>query len=83
MRRTPVRVARGAGDVPEGWTVLSSAACPCCVGRVKLQVDLVQLLREESPGGVLIPIEDPSHAAQLRRALREWPLSDYVVVMPD
>jgi hypothetical protein len=53
------------------------------VGRIQLQVDLVRLVREERPRGVLIELRDQTHRHALRRSLGEWPLSDYVVVVPD
>jgi hypothetical protein len=83
MSRVPVRIAGDVSAVPAGWAVLRSGACPCCVGKIQLQVDLVRLIREARPPGVFIELPDPRHAQTLRRALREWPFSDYLVVMPD
>jgi hypothetical protein len=48
-----------------------------------MQVDLVRLVREDRPRGVLIELPDAVHRHALRRTLGEWPLSDYVVVLPD
>jgi hypothetical protein len=48
-----------------------------------MQVDLVRLVREDRPRGVLIELPDSAHRHALRRSLGEWPLSDYVVVLPD
>ena len=81
MTRVAVRVSiAGRGAAPEGWTVLRPGACPCCVGRVQLQVDLARLLRSERPKGVVIEIADPTHAVGVARALGEAPLSDSVCV---
>lgn len=83
MSRVPVRVTDGAGGAPAGWAILRPGACPCCVGRIQLQVDLVRLVREQRPAGVLIELPDPVHGQALRRSLREWPFCEYLVVMPD
>jgi hypothetical protein len=83
MSRVPVRIAADAAAAPVGWAVLRQGACPCCVGKVQLQVDLVRLVREDRPPGVFIELLDRLHAQTLRRSLREWPFSDYLVVMPD
>jgi hypothetical protein len=48
-----------------------------------MQVDLVRVVREERPRGVLIEMSEPSHRQALRRSLGEWPFADYVVVAPD
>lgn len=83
MSRVPVQVAGEPGEAPAGWEVLRPSACPCCVGRVQLQVDLVKLIREQRPPGVRIEIPEAAHRHALRRTLCEWPFSDYLVVMPD
>jgi len=83
MSRVPVRIAADAAAAPAGWAVLRQGACPCCVGKVQLQVDLVRLVREDRPPGVFIELPDRLHAQTLRRSLREWPFSDYLVVMPE
>ena len=83
MTRVPVRVVDDPSKAPAGWAVLRPSACPCCAGRMQLQVDLVRLVREERPRGVLIELRDQIHRHALRRSLGEWPLSDYVVVVPD
>ena len=81
MTRVAVRLSiAGRGAVPEGWIVLRPRACPCCVGRVQLQVDLARLLRSGRPKGVVIEIPDPAHAVGVARALREPPLGDSVRV---
>lgn len=78
-----MRLVGAAAELPQGWKRLRSGACPCCVGRVQMQVDLVRLVREDRPRGVLIELADAVHRHALRRSLAEWPLSDYVVVLPD
>lgn len=61
------------------WAVLEPLACPCCVGRVELQVGLVRLLRVHRPARVLVRLIDPAHQAAFERVLREWPLQQHVV----
>jgi hypothetical protein len=75
-----VRIVAGAVEVPDGWALLRPKACPCCVGRVQMQVDLARVLREARPRGVLIEMADAGHIPALRRTLAEWPLSDYVAL---
>lgn len=60
------------------WRALRPGACPCCVGRVELQVNLARLLREERPERVFVELPDPGHLAAFRKALGEWPLVQYV-----
>jgi hypothetical protein len=45
---------------------------------VQLQVALARLIREARPRGVLIEMREADHLPAMRRALGEWPLSDYV-----
>jgi hypothetical protein len=78
-----VRIVTGASVAPAGWALLRPSACPCCVGRVQLQVELVRLMREGRPRGVAIELADASHLPPLRRALGEWPLAQYVVLEAD
>ena len=83
MNRVPVRVV--AGPLPElsaGWFALKPRNCPCCVGRVELQVEIARLIRERRPQGVLIELADAGHQPALRRALTEWPLVQYVRLEP-
>ncbi len=81
--RVPVRVEAGPPpEVPAGWVALRPRHCPCCVGRVELQVQIARLLREQPPRGVLIELTDASHLPALRRALAEWPLAQYVRLEP-
>jgi hypothetical protein len=80
VSRVPVRVVVGSAAPAEGWAALRPRACPCCVGRVQLQVELARLLRNEAPRGVLIELVNASHLDAVRRALAERPLSDYVAL---
>ena len=45
-----------------------------------MQVELVRVIREQQPRGVVIEVPDPAHVPALRRALGEWPLSEQVVL---
>ena len=76
MNRVPVRV--GNGPPPPGWVALRTRACPCCAGRVELQVELARLIRAQRPQGVLVELPDAAHRPALLRALAEWPLAQYV-----
>jgi hypothetical protein len=79
VSRVPVKVAHAPGaDLPPGWVALKTRSCPCCTGRVEMQVALARLIREQRPRGVVIELADASHLASLRRALSEWPLSESV-----
>lgn len=84
MTRVPVRVtAAGTHSAPpEGWVALRPGACPCCVGRVALQVELVRLLRGPAPRGVLVEVPDAAHLPAFRRALAEWPLAQSLYLEP-
>jgi hypothetical protein len=62
------------------WAVLEPNACPCCVGRVELQVGLVRLLRAHRPARVLVRLVDPAHQAAFERVLSEWPLHQHIVL---
>ena len=80
MNRVPVRVA--SGPPPDGWIALRTRGCPCCVGRIEMQVELARLIRERRPQGVQIELADAGHRAGLLGALAEWPLTQYVRVEP-
>jgi G3E family GTPase len=56
-----------------------SAGCPCCTGRVVMQVSLARGLRETRAVRALVELGDPAHAATLARILGELPLSLSVV----
>jgi len=60
------------------WRALTPAACPCCVGRVELQVSLARLLRDEKPARVFVELPDATHLGAFRKALAEWPLAQYL-----
>jgi hypothetical protein len=76
VNRVPVRVENG--PPPPGWVALRTRACPCCTGRVELQVALARLIRTQRPQGVLIGLPDAAHRPALLRALAERPLAQYV-----
>ncbi|HJS36673.1 MAG TPA: hypothetical protein VJ789_00935 [Burkholderiales bacterium] len=80
MSKTPVRLVTATVEAPRGWAVLRPPACPCCVGRVQLQVELARLIREQQPSGVQIEMRDPEHLPAMRRVLAQRPLSDYLEV---
>lgn len=83
MKRVPVRLEAGASpEPPAGWVAIRPRACPCCTGRVALQVEVARLMRERRPRGVLIEVPDARHLPALRRALSEWPLAQYLRVEP-
>ena len=83
MNRVPVRVeSEPPRELPEGWVALRPRSCPCCVGRVEIQVEIARLIRERRPQGVRIELADAGHQPALRRALAEWPLAQYVRLEP-
>jgi hypothetical protein len=71
-------VAGPRSGTPPGWVALRPTACPCCVGRLALQVELARLIRDEQPSGVVIELADPAYLPAMRRALCGWPLSEKV-----
>jgi len=90
VSRTPVHIVTGAtADVRKaviarllrarpGWRELAPRGCPCCSGRVEMQVTLARLLREAAPRRVLLELADEQHLRALQRALGDWPLARYV-----
>jgi G3E family GTPase len=56
-----------------------SAGCPCCTGKVVLQVSLARGLRETGARRALVELADPEHAATLEKLLTELPLSLAVI----
>jgi len=81
MRPVAVRLAApGAADAPPGWIVLRPSACPCCIGRVQLQVELARLLRAKRPAGIVLEVAGDDHRAGVASAMREKPLSDDLVL---
>jgi hypothetical protein len=86
MSRVPVHPVSGApaarrdwlARVAEGCAILPSMSCPCCVGRVEMQVSLVRLLRERKPERVFVEVADEAHIRTFTRVLGEWPLAQYI-----
>jgi len=54
---------------------LFSAGCPCCTGKVVLQVSLVRALRETRAVRAFVEVAGPEHALMLERSLGEMPFS--------
>jgi G3E family GTPase len=52
-----------------------SAGCPCCTGKVVLQVSLARALRETRATRALVELADPQHAQTLEKLLGELPFS--------
>ena len=52
--------------------------CPCCTGRVALEISLARHVRERRPARIYIEIGDPLHAAQLAAVLAREPLCRYL-----
>lgn len=86
--RTPVHFVTGEGarewatEVQAnrpGWAVCLSAGCPCCTGRVVLQVTLARLLREQRPSRVLVVAVAQTHDDTALAMLREPPLGVYLM----
>lgn len=49
--------------------------CPCCTGKVVLQVSLARALRETRATRALVELADPAHARALEKLLGELPFS--------
>ena len=56
-----------------------SAGCPCCTGRVVLQISLVRILRETGASRAFVELTDAGHAASFERVLTEPPLGQSMV----
>ena len=52
-----------------------AAGCPCCTGRVVLQVSLARALRDTRAIRVFVEVSGAEHAASLERVLAELPMS--------
>jgi hypothetical protein len=86
VSRVPVHPVSGPPEARRDWlaridedsAVLASSSCPCCIGRVEMQVKLVRLLRERRPARVFVELADDTHLATFARVLGEWPLAQYV-----
>ena len=66
-----------AGAVPAGAAAnlkLLSGGCPCCTGRVVLQVSLARWLRETGATRAFVEMPDSQHAAMLGKLFGEPPL---------
>lgn len=57
-----------------------AAGCPCCTGKVVLQVSLARALRETGAVRAFVELPDPAHAETLKRVLGEPPLSLSVAI---
>jgi len=53
---------------------LLAAGCPCCTGKVVLQVTLARALRVTGAGRAFVELSDAAHLESLERALSESPL---------
>ena len=58
---------------------LLSAGCPCCTGKVVLQVSLARALRESRAVRAFVELPNPEHAGPLQEILGQLPLSLSVV----
>ena len=56
-----------------------SAGCPCCTGKVVLQVSLARALRETRATRAFVELQDAGHLGTLERVLAELPLGLSVV----
>lgn len=56
-----------------------AGGCPCCTGKVVLQVTLARALRATRAGRAFVELSDLTHLAELERALTEPPLGLSVV----
>lgn len=56
-----------------------SAGCPCCTGKVVLQVSLARGLRETRARRAFVELGDPEHALTLEKLLGELPFSLSVI----
>jgi len=56
------------------------SGCPCCTGRVAMQVELARALREARPERVLIEVLSGEHVDRIERALRDEPLGRYLSI---
>ena len=56
-----------------------AAGCPCCTGKIVLQITLARALRQTRATRAFVELSDPGHAASLERALGEAPLGLSIV----
>lgn len=52
--------------------------CPCCTGRVALEISLARHVRAYRPERIYIEVPDPSHGKELAAVLAREPLSRYL-----
>jgi CobW/HypB/UreG, nucleotide-binding domain len=57
-----------------------AAGCPCCTGKVVLQVTLARALRATGAGRAFVELGDAGHLQGLERALGESPLDLSLVI---
>jgi G3E family GTPase len=62
-------------EKPAANVLLLSSGCPCCTGKVVLQITLARALRQTQATRALIELSDGAHADSLAASLREIPLS--------
>jgi hypothetical protein len=65
---------------PRAVVHAASGGCPCCIGRVTLQVTLVKLLRESRPRRLFIELAGNDHLRRTVAALAEGRLADALCV---
>lgn len=61
-------------DAPPNLRLLTTG-CPCCTGRVTLQVGLARALRDTRAVRALVEVADPDHARRLEQSMEQLPLS--------
>lgn len=57
-----------------------AAGCPCCTGKVVLQITLARALRATGAGRAFVELSDAGHLEGLERALSESPLDLSLVI---
>lgn len=55
-----------------------TAGCPCCTGKIVLQVGLARALRETGAVRAFVELSDASHSASVEKMLGELPLGTSV-----
>lgn len=63
-------------DLPN--LLLLPPGCPCCTGRVALEIFLARHVRAHRPQRIYIELQDASHAVELAKVLAREPLSRYL-----
>lgn len=56
----------------------AQSGCPCCTGRVAMQISLARLLRETGARRAFVELPDAGHAIAFARVLAEPPLGQAV-----